>query len=150
MFCSKCGTELPADSFFCFKCGKNIQTQSQITAPSIVEGTLPQPRSIGPASQPQDVARLNKKQISILSVWALLLFFGYAVLLERVIDGANDADGKSAVGKDVIYLMFFTGWAFWYFWKVRNRKGWIGGVVGVAVSISVTILCAVIGGYLRE
>lgn len=52
-----------------------------------------------------------------------------------------------SVGSDAIRLMFLTGGVFWYFWKVRNRKGWIGGVVGVAVSILLIMLCAVIGGY---
>ena len=120
-----------------------------ILKPSPVNSALPQPRPLEPASPPQDVARLTKKQISILSVLALLLFFGYAVVLERIIDGVNDTVGKNAVGKDAIYLMFFTGWAFWYFWKVRNRKGWIGGVVGVAVSILVIILSVAIDGYVR-
>ena len=144
MFCSQCGTELPANSIFCIKCGKQIHGESQIEY-SPVNNTLPQSRPLESVPQPQQIAKLTRRQISILSVWALLLFFGYADVLERIIDRAPGI----GIGKDVIYLMFFTGWAFWYFWKARNRKGWIGGVVGVAVSILVIMLCAVIGGYAR-
>jgi hypothetical protein len=144
MYCSQCGTELTVDSIFCFKCGKPIPVQSQIAAPSPVDSALPQPRPLEPAPQPPKPAGLTRRQIFTLVFWALLLFFSYASVFIAALYGENYDVAKNGVG-----LMLITGYSFWYFWKVRNHKGWVGGVVGVAVSILSLFLGAAIGGYVR-
>ena len=145
MFCSQCGTDLAANSIFCFKCGKQIQEQSLIAEPSLDDSILPQSGSLDPAPQPPKPAGLTKRQNVTLAFWALLLIsiFSVEVLIPAFYGEKYDIAKKGGT------LMFGTGWAFWYFWKVRNRKGWVGGVVGVAVSILVLFLGAAIGGYVR-
>ena len=145
MFCSQCGTELAADSIFCFKCGKQIQEHSLIAEPSPDDSILPHPSPLDPAPQPPKPAGLTKRQNFTLAFWTLLLIsiFFVEVLIPALYGEKYDIAKKGGT------LMFGTGWAFWYFWKVRNRKGWVGGIVGVAVSILVLFLGAAIGGYVR-
>ena len=45
--------------------------------------------------------------------------------------------------------MLLNGLAFWYLWKCKKRKGWVGALVGVIVSISVVFLSGGIAGYVR-
>lgn len=138
MFCSECGTELAANSTFCSNCGKVVAMQPT------VESTISQPRSFESVPRSQMSAGLTKKQTFTIVPWALILIFLYAGKLINASNGEIDVDGKSA-----FQLMFFTGGVFWYFWKILNLKGWIGGVVGVAVSILIIMLSAVVTGYVR-
>lgn len=138
MFCSKCGTELAADSKFCSKCGKAIETQLP------VKNTMPQSPSLESAPQSRILAGLTKKQILTMLPWALIIIILNAGKLMMASVGEIDVDGRNA-----FILMFLTGGVFWYFWKVCNRQGWVGGVVGVAVSILIIMLSAVGAGYVR-
>lgn len=144
MFCSQCGTELTVDSSFCPKCGKPITSQSQIAAPSPVDTRLPQPRPLDPVPQPLKPVGLTKRQNLNLALLALLLVIIYAVVLIPTQYGVIYDNGK-----DILYVILINGWAFWYFWKVRNRKSWVGAIVGVAVAILVLFFGAAIGGYVR-
>ena len=46
-------------------------------------------------------------------------------------------------------MIIWSGAAFWYFWKSLNRRGWVGALVGMAISLLVLFGGAGISGYVK-
>ncbi|MFZ5523562.1 MAG: zinc ribbon domain-containing protein [Pseudomonadota bacterium] len=148
MFCSQCGTELAADSIFCFKCGKPISAQSQIAAPSQVDSALPKPRPLEPAPQPQKQMSPMKRYIirawngeerlwivywlyNVLGIFLLRLLAAIGVI---AITAINAFIVKAIVGIVflVLYIAYFI-WAVGSLWKCAFNVKWKGwGYLGRA------------------
>jgi hypothetical protein len=69
----------------------------------------------------------------------LLLIGGYASVLIPALDG------KQYATKSGFALMFWSGLTFWYFWKIENRKTWVGAIIGVVIGVFVSILIVGLG-----
>ncbi len=153
MYCPQCGTELAADCKFCPKCGKQIRTQDKIAEPNLADSALPKFNPPEAAPQSQKYAGLTKKQTTKLYIWAVLLLISYSVLLPVIIYGqiygSNDAQQSRPLGQAIFGLMIWTGWLFSYYWKATDRRGWVGGVIGVSVSIVLVMVSAMLGGAIR-
>ena len=79
MFCSKCGTSLPDESAFCFKCGWQIQ----IDEPNEIDDTIEAPK-------PQARSHFQDLQRIALIFAGLLLLFLAANLIIRAIQEHTD------------------------------------------------------------
>jgi hypothetical protein len=149
MFCSQCGTELAVDSNFCPKCGKPITSQSKIISPMRNGSTLAKSAPLESVSQPPNSASTTKSPTRRLLGFLfrgrpgfelMVLFVIYAILLAVNIPySLGESNHNEYKGQQIMIMWFISGLVFRNYWKGRNRKGWIGALVGVLVATVVII-----------
>lgn len=144
MFCPKCGTALAADCNYCFKCGRAIPAEARVAIPLPADNAAQAspPRPARPA--PRLLAGPTRKQVFSLVFCALLLIgFCASVLIPA-------AAGVDADAKNTLPVIGFSISTFWYLWKVRNWKGWVGGIAGFGFSFLVLVLAGALRGHARQ
>ncbi len=152
MFCSKCGTQVPDNAKFCHNCGKPIPSAVHETVidaiPLPIEQVPPTPRVVSvPAkalSTPIKSAAPTRYQIAISIILVLFLSLAYGLMFLVALGGEHPHFKNQGTG-----LLIWTILTFWYCWKRMNRRGWVGGTIGLTVFILAIFLSAAIAGYVR-
>lgn len=152
MFCSHCGTAVAGDASYCHKCGKPIPT----IAPETVAPPAQQPADSLSADETKVLKKAmsakvppikpfapSKRQIVVSIVAAIFLALIYGFQISAGLDGEYPL-GPPIGGSIVLSLL-----AFRHFWLCLNRRGWVGGLIGVAISLLVFLLSAAISGYVK-
>ena len=85
-------------------------------------------------------------QIFISIVLVIFLASAYGFIFIDALDGNFHTTVKE---KNLGGTIVWGGLTFWYVWKTLNRKGWIGALVGVCISVLVVFLGAAISGYVK-
>lgn len=80
------------------------------------------------------------QRIAILVTFLLMI---YAAVLIYALDGGI----FTFKGNELGFFLISGGIAFWYLWRGLNRRGWVGAIVGAAVSLCILFLAAGISGY---
>jgi hypothetical protein len=146
MFCSQCGNELAVHNF-CPKCGKPNTAQSQIVPPLPSDSALPKAapfESVSPKPA-LPTKRQTRRLLGFLfrgrpGFELLVLFVIYAILLAINIPYSHgESNHNEYQGQQIMIMWFISGLVFRNYWKARNRKGWIGALVGVLVTTVVLI-----------
>lgn len=141
MFCSQCGTVISKDAKFCHKCGTTIvyhEAFTQMPNDTTSEIANNSNNKIKPNT------KLTKKQIAISAILLIMLIGLYASVIIPALAGVSYDAQKQSSG-----ILFGSGVSFWYFWKIRNRKGWIGALTGIAISLLIILVSGGIAGYLK-
>lgn len=100
----------------------------------------------GLMEEPSDTQRnvvVAKPWKGWLYITGIIAIGGYAAVLIPAFSGQSI---KPELGYG---LMFWSGLFFYYWWKVRGRKGWHGGFVGALFGLLVFMAAAFIVGYVR-
>lgn len=155
MFCSQCGTSVANDARFCHACGRPvpfITSESNSTPPASPVGSIPPVATKHANSGEGVISRLmkpfapNKRHSRAVSIFLLLTLVVpiFVFVFIDALDGEFHIKGTTAIGE-----IFWNGVIFRYLWKSFNRKGWIGALVGVAISLLVFFLGATISGNVK-
>jgi hypothetical protein len=152
MFCSQCGTAVADDASFCHRCGKpvplvapeSVSTPAQAPVEPIPPDTTKAVKSLTSAALPPiRPFAPSKRQIAVSIALAIILALFYGFLFFDAL--AGELDTKGPIGSSI----FFSALAFRHFWQCLNRRGWVGALVGVAVSLLVLFLGGAISGYVK-
>ena len=153
MFCSHCGTAVAINASFCHKCGKpvpsvdleSIAASTQAPVEPIPSAPKTASKSARSPLSPIKLTAPTKRQIAISISLAIILALMFGMELTLALAGEESL----FVTKQVFGYLFISGLAFWYFWKRLDRRGWVGALIGVTVSLFVLFLGAAIRGYVR-
>ena len=171
MFCSQCGTFVADDASFCQKCGAKIprpQTQPLQQAIKIGESAAVPPQAPANTAPTNDndaravlleraVAERLQKPIKIEPVAptkgqivssigaVLMLTLMYLTVIAPAFEGLEFNFGKNGGG-----FLMITAICYWYLFKRRGYKGWLGGIFGVVSSLGVLVIAAAIGSHVRN
>lgn len=115
MYCRHCGVELALDSAFCSKCGKSQENSLELT------------------TQREEIVKLTKKKKFVITILILFLVLFYIGVFMNICYGEHL--DKSATGKEYFQTMIASAVWFWYVWKLRNKREWIGVIIGIVISI---------------
>jgi hypothetical protein len=92
----------------------------------------------------------SKQQIAFSTLLVVFLSLEYWLVFSLAFEGLNALSEGLFKGKGLVYFLFTGGFSFWYFWKRLNRRGWIGAIIGVIVSLGVIFSGAGIAGYVSS
>ena len=146
MHCSQCKAEVVIDAKFCHKCGNSVEPPSSPATSKPIG--VPEPLSLEPANPVSDwfailwTLRFASVPIVIPIVIGVLLSGLYFFMFMCLWFG----NFNTSIGYAFI---FWNSLAFCYYWKRFNRRGWVGVLVGIAVSFAFMFLVAFISGYMR-
>ena len=140
MFCPSCGVAVSEAASFCHKCGKEIP-QDVIGKPftndsrTVFSGLPTAAGKEAPLATGELVKQPTENKPKTWKILAVL-FFLYALYFSVL---GPAFSGLKNNPRDAIYVLFFGGLCFWWLFKSRGRKGWIGGAVGAFVSLAVLV-----------
>ena len=142
MYCSQCRAEVAIDAKFCHKCGKPVELPSSPTTSKppmetehvSLESATPFPRLL---------AILWKLWFASVPICVGLLLFGlyFTQFLELWF--------HTLAPRYIGYFMLCNALGFRYYWRRFNRRGWVGVLVSIVVSLVFHFLGSLISGYMR-
>lgn len=169
MFCPKCGTAQANGAVFCHKCGKEIPQEIRDPKPEPApEPAIPDPspapvlnragpndaRAVFPdklvAAKPEKPQKLtpvtpSKRQIASSIFAVVLLCLMYFSIIDPAFYGHEYDFKKSGGGFLVIATL-----CYWYLFKSRGYRGWLGVIFGVVSSFVVLIGAAAVAAHARK
>jgi hypothetical protein len=94
----------------------------------------------------QRSAQLTLRQKITLTLGGALLIYGCVfMLLTSYVTPEYQGQKNTAAG-----WMFYGAAYFAYLWKARNRRAWVGVIVGIAASLLVFFLQGIASGYAKQ
>lgn len=176
MFCSKCGTILPDDAVFCFRCGMKTPSAAK-TAPSTEPDLLdqiympqldievPEAPSFTAEEKPKKKKSPKKGKLIALVAVALVLVFAAGLLLQNFVFGMEtvyvltreteyNADGLLLGEYSYEYDEFARLTSVQYDYRMgRYEKTAVGEYMGIQIESSVYVVdetCEIMTAYTEE
>ena len=140
MFCSRCGNGLADDAKFCAQCGERLASTDDGAAPETPPAPVTHPPMFAWGTTPPSGRRGNWDKVDYSRVWLGIVFLWFAVLVLAAFKGVDPAHMNP---------LFWSTLAFWYSWKARGLKGWVGALIGVTATFVVMTLGGAIYAYMK-